>query len=362
MKSFNLLLLAAALGAALPAQAASYNCKKARSYSEKLVCADAELSALDDSLEAARKAALATTRDKRAFRKRVDEKWLEREKGCQDRACVLSWYQTRIGELRGEATGALSEAAAAINQKGHAAPAAKAAIESRADTAKPVHAPMAETKHEPKPAASAHEAKAEGAKAAPAAGKAASMKADAKPAAAEIEPAVATDTKAAAVPVKAVVPAADAKPAEAQQSQQDIQNAKTQLDKFTLDVAWELFNEMKVAGTAFVPMGHAPLPSGICPTEVLDKRAHDDFVIYRFNCDMQTVRFQPKGGEQLDLTLFARAADRRRGEIDFNRNCVLKIDGVEMAMVLCKEVGKPGFYTGYRNSLREAIGKALASR
>jgi uncharacterized protein len=365
MKPLSLLLFSAALGAALPAQAASFNCRKAHSYTEKLVCGDAELSALDDTLEAARKAALATTRDKRAFRKRVDEKWLEREKGCHDRACVLAWYETRIAELRGEATGALTQAAAAINRNGgakagpaHAQDAAKAATDT---------APAASSPPDEKPAAKAKAMPEHGSAAAPKTTPAAIAKpAPEATTATGAKPTPDAQPAGKAEPAPAVKPAqaADGKPAslDPQPSAQDILNAKAQLDKYTLDVAWEMFNEMKVAGTAFLPMANAPLPAGVCPTEVLDKRGHDDFIVYRFNCDMQTVRFQPKGAGQLDLTLFARPADKRRGDIDFNRNCVLKVDGVEMAMVLCKEVGKPGFFAGYRNSLREALGKALANR
>lgn len=91
-KTLAAFALAIALGASA-ASAASFNCAKARSYSEKLICSDPQLSAADDDLARVYGAAKEKTGNSKQFRRFVEENWKRREQ-CADPACVRSWYQS----------------------------------------------------------------------------------------------------------------------------------------------------------------------------------------------------------------------------------------------------------------------------
>ena len=97
------LLFALGLIALSPcALAASFDCNKAASATEKLICGDAETSALDDKLQQAYKAALAAaseTTDKKALAKE-QRNWIAYTRGiCQDTACLQQVYTARIAVL-----------------------------------------------------------------------------------------------------------------------------------------------------------------------------------------------------------------------------------------------------------------------
>jgi len=93
-------LCAAAILAALPALsiAASFNCSKARSATEILICGDSQLSAMDDDLAILYRSAKSVSTDATAFRKETNEEWKRREK-CQDRDCLIQWYTRRSSQL-----------------------------------------------------------------------------------------------------------------------------------------------------------------------------------------------------------------------------------------------------------------------
>lgn len=97
-------LLGAVLAATcLSASAASFDCTKARSKSERLVCGDPRLSALDDRLAALAAAGKQRATSPRAYQRALDAAWSVRQK-CEDIVCVESWYAQRIAELsNGEA-------------------------------------------------------------------------------------------------------------------------------------------------------------------------------------------------------------------------------------------------------------------
>lgn len=82
----------------LSASAASFDCAKARSKSERLICGDPHLSALDDTLAALAAAGKKRADSPRAYQRALDEAWLVRQK-CEDIACVESWYARRIQAL-----------------------------------------------------------------------------------------------------------------------------------------------------------------------------------------------------------------------------------------------------------------------
>ncbi len=82
--------------------AASFNCNNAASFSEKAVCRDSHLSALDDTLASRYATAYATAVDKRAIAAVRDHEWRWRQTHCRDNGCVQDWYQRRIAELEAD--------------------------------------------------------------------------------------------------------------------------------------------------------------------------------------------------------------------------------------------------------------------
>ena len=80
--------------AALPlaASAASFDCTKARSYSEKLVCATPDLSRADEELGRIYRQAKKATGNSKEFKQLAEDFWKKRER-CRDEQCVRNWYQ-----------------------------------------------------------------------------------------------------------------------------------------------------------------------------------------------------------------------------------------------------------------------------
>ena len=97
MLSIGVLLAGATLAA--DASAASFKCTSKSSASEKIVCKEPALSALDDRLAAAWQRAKDATLDTAALEAARTHQWLWRQHNCTDKACVQSWYERRIAEL-----------------------------------------------------------------------------------------------------------------------------------------------------------------------------------------------------------------------------------------------------------------------
>ena len=96
MKNFEWLSLAAlVLSGAV--QAASFDCAKAQSKVEKMICADAELSKLDEDMAQAYSAALKET-DNAGVRQN-QKQWAMQRNSCTEVACVKDAYVKRIAEL-----------------------------------------------------------------------------------------------------------------------------------------------------------------------------------------------------------------------------------------------------------------------
>ncbi|WP_049871245.1 lysozyme inhibitor LprI family protein [Ramlibacter tataouinensis] len=80
----------------------SFDCAKARSVPEKMICSDAELARLDRELgrlhAQAKRAAPSTT----AFNRKNNEEWNRREATCRTRSCLLQWYAERRQQLEGD--------------------------------------------------------------------------------------------------------------------------------------------------------------------------------------------------------------------------------------------------------------------
>ena len=108
------LLLASLLvsGFSTSAFGASFDCSKAGSATEKIICGDAELSRLDDQLGRAYRQAKAKAVDRREFAARSDGFWRWREKNCQTRECLLDWYRQRQIALDAELSGVVATSGA----------------------------------------------------------------------------------------------------------------------------------------------------------------------------------------------------------------------------------------------------------
>jgi uncharacterized protein len=83
------------LALSFAAQAASFDCVKAVSKVEKLICADSELSKLDEELAAAYKTALQDEQKADSIRQ-VQKRWIKERNDCADVACVKRAYEVRL--------------------------------------------------------------------------------------------------------------------------------------------------------------------------------------------------------------------------------------------------------------------------
>ncbi|OWY30619.1 lysozyme inhibitor LprI family protein [Herbaspirillum robiniae] len=133
-------LAAQCLIASAPLFAASFDCARAGSANEKTICADPELSALDDRLGKAYRQARLRAADRRAFSADSDKQWRWREQNCHDRACLLDWYRRREGELQALAQGSIDQAASLPARATRASLPAAAVMPSAAPTPAPAPA------------------------------------------------------------------------------------------------------------------------------------------------------------------------------------------------------------------------------
>lgn len=105
---------------ATTAQAASFDCTKAVTRIEKLICADAELSQLDSALGRLYADARRGAADPAAL-KRAQRDWLGQRDRCRDSACVADAYRARIAALGGAgAAGSASTGSGAMTAMGEA--------------------------------------------------------------------------------------------------------------------------------------------------------------------------------------------------------------------------------------------------
>lgn len=95
------LIIAAALFSLLPltTSAASFNCGKATTETEKMICTDAKLSALDEDLARAYQQAQANPADK-DFVKEWQRAWLTAREACGSPECMRATYTAQISDLK----------------------------------------------------------------------------------------------------------------------------------------------------------------------------------------------------------------------------------------------------------------------
>ena len=79
--------------------AASFDCAKAKSRAEILVCSDSELSSIDDDLAKNYLKAKSLASSPAEFKAQGEREWKNRETTCIDKRCLLAWYSQRRSQL-----------------------------------------------------------------------------------------------------------------------------------------------------------------------------------------------------------------------------------------------------------------------
>lgn len=79
----------------------NFDCNKAKSQAEKLICQDAELSSLDVVLaDLFHKAKNIKGENRGVLIARTKQAWLEREENCKTIVCLQRWYASRIVNMK----------------------------------------------------------------------------------------------------------------------------------------------------------------------------------------------------------------------------------------------------------------------
>lgn len=81
--------------------AASFDCAKAASLAEMMICNDPELSKLDDELGLVYAQAKSTATDQKGFSRATVNAWKWREANCHTKECLTQWYKERSAFLNG---------------------------------------------------------------------------------------------------------------------------------------------------------------------------------------------------------------------------------------------------------------------
>ena len=80
----------------------SFDCSRAQSLPEQLICSDPGLADLDRELGRLHARARAVTPDPTGFKRRNEDEWRRREATCRDTRCLQQWYAQRREQLLDE--------------------------------------------------------------------------------------------------------------------------------------------------------------------------------------------------------------------------------------------------------------------
>ena len=86
------------LGLTITVQAASFDCAKATTKIEKMICADPELSKLDEEMSKIYKTAQQDEKQAESIRQ-TQKQWMKVRNSCTDAACVKRAYEMRLSSL-----------------------------------------------------------------------------------------------------------------------------------------------------------------------------------------------------------------------------------------------------------------------
>lgn len=92
LKPFSLIIF---LALSTGAHSASFDCQKAKSINEKLICQDEDLSKLDDELSVIYKSAIAKSETPKDLIANQRTAWKQREAECSSKSCLLDWFAQR---------------------------------------------------------------------------------------------------------------------------------------------------------------------------------------------------------------------------------------------------------------------------
>ncbi len=77
----------------------SFDCEKAKSLTERLICSDVELSQMDRDLAASYARAKAVAPDLGDFQRNSAKEWRFREETCKTKECLITWFDKRKAQL-----------------------------------------------------------------------------------------------------------------------------------------------------------------------------------------------------------------------------------------------------------------------
>jgi len=107
MRAIQAVLITVVALASSKALAASYDCSKASTYSEKAICNNPELSNLDDELSIAYKEAMGSAAEQKAsYIRAMQREWLKLRNACKEEQCILNAIMGRISELKANSVSA----------------------------------------------------------------------------------------------------------------------------------------------------------------------------------------------------------------------------------------------------------------
>ena len=77
---------------------ASFDCSKAKTNVEKMICSDKELSVMDENLSKVFKEAIKYTKEKNQL-KNEQFAWMKKRNGCKDVKCLIDSYHLQLDYL-----------------------------------------------------------------------------------------------------------------------------------------------------------------------------------------------------------------------------------------------------------------------
>jgi uncharacterized protein len=78
----------------------SFGCTKAHSDVARLICSDPELADDDRRMAEEFSRAKAAVMDKDEFRLIERNAWIDRDRNCHDKDCLIDWYTRQISQLQ----------------------------------------------------------------------------------------------------------------------------------------------------------------------------------------------------------------------------------------------------------------------
>lgn len=105
------------------AHATSFDCAKANTPADHLICNDPQLSAMDDQLFTLYEKVKSETPNKAALIANEKSAWINREENCSNKMCLIAWYESRLAYLSGLNTNLY---AASVGAKVYSVPVAPA--------------------------------------------------------------------------------------------------------------------------------------------------------------------------------------------------------------------------------------------